>query len=161
MILRTIFGALTLSTLIACGSGDYIIAGRSQDPCLEEIPACPQTGFAECILDPRRYTERAFPGIFNFLVEVDANTEIEVVLLLAEQRDAGLQTQITWNEPGCSDSYSYESEGADLFAEARDTGLLMRKKEVLEDGEHLIEIDSDMQAWVLITVNYKDPDADI
>ena len=150
---RSITAAAVLGHLAACGGGGYTLKGRSRDPCLEEIPACPHAGFAECVLDPHRYAERRFPGIFNFLVDVDAGTELEVVLLLAEQRDAGITTQFTWNEPGCTDSYTQSTPGIDLFAEARNNGVLTRTQRLLEDGEHLIEIESDMQARALITVD--------
>lgn len=153
MALTPVAAIALVSLLGACGGGDFIIGGRSEDPCLESIPACPPKGYAQCIMDSSRYAEVTFPGFFSFLVNVDAKHELEVVLLLAEQRDAGFETQITWWEPGCSDAYTYNSEGADLFYEARDTGVLTRKMRVEVKGEHLIEIESDMQALVLITSN--------
>lgn len=143
-----------LVPLVACGGGGYSISGRSHDPCLEEIPACPHAGFAECSLDPHRYAERRFPGVFNFLVDIDAGSEVGVMLVFVEQADTGMTTQITWNEPGCTDSYTVNIEGADLFAESRDIGVISREQAFTEGGEHLIEVDSDMQAVVLITVDF-------
>jgi hypothetical protein len=147
-------GAAWLGVALAlggCGGGDYIIAGRHLDPCLENLPACTRAS-ASCVLDPATYAEQRFPGVFSFLVDVDAGNELEVLIFFAEQNDAGQQTQIVWNEPGCSDQTVYNSGGADLFYEARDVGVLSRKAEIKEDGEHLLEIDSDMRALTLITV---------
>jgi len=135
-----------------CSGGDYIIAGRNLDPCLENLPACTRAS-ASCVLDPGTYAEQDFPGIFNFLVDIDAGNELEILMFFADQNDAGQETQIVWNEPGCSDQTVYNSQGADLFYEARDVGVLSRKAKMKEDGEHLVEIDTDMRAKVLITVN--------
>jgi len=138
--------------LVACdpASEEAFIAGKAFDPCLQTIPACPGL-FGSCTLDQTRYTRVQFPGQIRFMVNANGGHHIEVQLFLSKQRDAGLSTQIFWNEPGCSDVYDYDSEGRDLFEEAEDTNLIIEKKEVLESGEHLIEIFSDMQADVLIS----------
>jgi len=151
-LLRLALALLLTTALTGCGQGGYALSGRSEDPCLEEIPACPHAGFASCVLDIHTYALRTFPGVFNFLVDADADAEVEVVLLMAEQQDSGLVTQITWNEPGCTDSFTDTTEGVDLFKETEDNGVIERSRKVVEDGEHLIEIESDMQAVVLITV---------
>lgn len=143
---------LLLALLSGCGNGDYIISGRSENPCLETIPACPGR-YAECVLDPGSYAEREFPGQLTFLVDVEAEHDLEVVLFFAEQRDTGFETSIEWNEPGCADAYFYDSQGADLFAEAKGTSVITRTQKLQETGEHLVEILSDMQALVLVTVN--------
>ena len=140
-----------------CGAGGYILSGRANNPCIEEISVCPYTGFAECSLNPRSYAERILPGIFNFIAEADAGEDLEVVLVFADQREAGIATQITINEPGCDDSHTFDSDGIDLFAEARDQAVFEFRETMLESGEHLIEIDSDMQAIVLVTVNVYAP----
>ena len=143
---------LTMFVLAACDptSEDAFIAGRAFDPCLQSIPACPGL-FASCTLDETRYARATFPGEFRFLVKAEAGHEINVVVFLAQQRDSGLDTQIFWNEPGCSDVYRYDSEGRDLFELAEETNIIEEKQTVFEGGEHLIEIFTDMQADVLIT----------
>ena len=145
--------AAALGTASGCSGGGYAIAGRSLDPCLETIPACQPPNQAACVLSATRYAEYWFPGLFQFLVDVERGHEMEVVLFFAEQREPGNATSITWNAPGCSDAEFWDSEGADLFFEARDVGSITRRSVATQTGEHLIQIDSDMQALVLITVN--------
>ncbi len=134
------------------------IAGRGYVTCLESLPACPGQS-AACVLDGDSYTEKPFPGVFSFLVEAPAGAEIEVQIYLKEQRDAGLSTLIFWNEPGCSDVYTYDSRGEDLFLEAEETKVIERREKIHEGGEHLVEINSDMQAHTLIGVDVIEPDS--
>ena len=144
--------ALAGGALAGCDplSEEEFLRGRSYDPCLQTIPACPGL-FASCTLDETRYSRMTFPGEFRFLVRAEAGQDIAVVIFLAQQRDAGLQTLIYWNEPGCSEVYAYDSEGRDLFQESEETSLIEERRTMLETGEHLIEIFSDMQADVLIS----------
>ena len=139
-------------TLIGCDplSEEEFLRGRNLDPCLQTIPACPGL-FASCTLDESRYAKMSFPGEFRFLVRAEEGQEIEVILFFSQQRDAGMETLIFWNEPGCSDVYAYDSEGRDLFDETEETSQFEKKRTMLETGEHLIEIFSDMQADILIS----------
>lgn len=140
--------------LAACdpGAEAEFTRGKALDACLQTIPACPGQ-YAACVLDSSRYAERRFPGAFSFLVDAPPEAEIEIAMFLRDQRDAGFDTRIFWNEPGCSDVHVFESEGRDLFTEAEDTGIIFKKETVYEGGEHLIEIISDMQANVLVSVD--------
>jgi hypothetical protein len=143
---------LLVAALAACdpSSEEEFTKGRSYDPCLQTIPACPGL-VGRCTLDGSRYARQTFPGDFRFMVNANAGHIIQVLLYFADQRDAGLSTQIFWNEPGCSEVYVFDSEGRNLFAETEDLNLFTEKREVAETGEHLIEIFSDMQAEVLVT----------
>jgi len=143
--------ALLGATSCSAGSAADFMSGRGLDPCIQALPACPGLR-AECVLDDTRYTERTFPGDFRFLVRAEPDSKIEIDLYLTQQRDAGLTTRIDWNEPGCADVYTYDSGGRDLFAEAADTSIISKKQTIREGGEHLIEIQSDMQAKVLVGV---------
>ncbi len=150
---------LALAAACDAGSENAFIAQRGLDPCIQVLPACPGMR-AECVLDDARYTRRTFPGDFRFLVRADALSRIEVLLFLSEQRDAGVDTRIDWNEPGCADVYTYESGGRNLFEEAEKDSTIRKSKTVYEGGEHLIEVISDMQAKVVIAVEVTEPESE-
>jgi len=153
-------GSLALVLLVvsaaACNpnSEEAFTRGKSLVACLQNIPACPAGGFAACTLNETMYTEQRFPDAspFRFLVSALARETIAVTLFFKTEQGVGLDTRIFWYEPGCADVYSYESQGADLFAEAEEENTITRKERVYEGGDHLVEIFSDMQAVVLITV---------
>jgi hypothetical protein len=140
------------------GAEAEFIRDKALDACVQVIPACPGQ-YAACVLSDSRYAEVRFPGAFSFLVNADPESQIEVLIFLREQRDAGFDTRIYWNEPGCSDVYIYESQGRDLFDEAEDTSVIAKKEKVFDGGEHLIEIISDMQAKTLVTVDVIEPES--
>lgn len=146
---------LLAAGLLAAGcdptSSKEFTAGRSLNPCLEIIPACPGA-VAACVLDQTQYAKLSFPGSFQFLVTARSGERIDVQMFFVEQRDAGLSTEIYWNEPGCSEAYEWRSEGTNLFVEAADTNVFNQARTVYETGEHLVEIFSDMNAQVLVTV---------
>ena len=123
-------------------------------PCLQHIPACPSL-YASCALNSTTYARERFPDAspFRFLVDALPRESIEITIFFVEQQDAGLDTRILWYEPGCSDIYVYKSEGADLFAEAKDSNTISRKETVYEGGDHLNEIFTDIQAEVDIAVD--------
>jgi hypothetical protein len=50
----------------------------------------------------------------------------------------------------------YSSEGRNIFEEAGEELVFARTQRIEEDGEHLIEILSDMQAEVLVRVNLQE-----
>jgi hypothetical protein len=154
-------GTLLLLSLSGCYPGPEaeFTRDRALDACVQVIPACPGQ-YAACALDDSRYAEVTFPGAFSFIVDADPESQIEVQIFLREQRDAGFETLIYWNEPGCSDVYLYESQGRDLFAEAEDTSVIAKKQRIFEGGEHLIEIISDMQALTLVSVDVIEPEAE-
>lgn len=156
--MRLALAFLLLLTACDPGSEDAFTQGRALDSCVQSINACPgQT--ATCVLDDNRFTRTQFPGSLSFMVEADPESEIEVLIYLSEQQDAGFSTRIYWYEPGCSDVYVYDSAGRDLFEEAEETNIIQKKEKVYEGGEHLIEINSDMQAKVVVAVNVIEPES--
>jgi hypothetical protein len=153
-----LFAVVTLLGLSGCVAGleDQFTSGRSEEFCIQSIPAC--AGYrAKCTLDPTRYAEISFPGQFEFLVQAQPEDQIQVQIFILNGRDAGLSTNIEWNEPGCADSYFYESGGLDIFEASRETKVFAQTKTVYEDGEHLIVIESDMNAEVFVSVDIIEP----
>jgi hypothetical protein len=152
---------LTLVTVAALAAGcnptseDSFLQGRGLNPCLEVIAACPGV-WAKCVLDVDNYARTTFPGAIRFMAHADPEVEIEVAIYLMSQRDAGVSTQIYWNEPACSDVYTYDSGGANLFEEASDH-VVRKRMRVHQGGDHLIEIVSDMQCISDVTVDLIEP----
>jgi hypothetical protein len=152
--------ALAALIVVACAgcdpnSEDAFTQGRGYHPCFEVIPSCPGQ-YAACVLDDDNYTYADFPGSISFVTSADPEVEIEVMMYLTDQRDAGISTLIYWNEPGCTDVYSYDSAGRNLFQDANDH-IIRERKTVRHGGEHLIEIISDMQAHVDLAVRRIEP----
>jgi len=154
---RPILLALLAALCAACNptSEDNFLAGRGQNPCLEVIPACPGQ-WAACVLDTGNYRRTTFPGAIRFMTRADPEVEIEVAMYLMDQRDAGVSTQIYWNEPACADAYTYDSGGANLFEEATDH-VLRKRMRVHQGGDHLIEIVTDMQCIADVTIELIEP----
>ena len=91
------------------------------------------------------------------MVAARPEEEVAITLFFVTQADAGLDTRILWYEPGCSDVYSYESEGRNLFEEAEETNTITRTKRVFDGGDHLMEIFTDLQAETIVTVEVSVP----
>lgn len=148
---------LFLSALLAlsCGYGEGsdtceedveaclndFIAGAEQDACMDNVPLCQTT--AGCSMDDTKYVEGNFPGFVNFAVTTSADATIVVRLFLKTQGHPGENTEINWYEPGCSESYTYESMGADVFAVAGADRVFEQEQQVSQEGLHLVEIYSD------------------
>jgi hypothetical protein len=145
--------AVALSLLGGCApdSEDAFVAGRNLDPCIQALPACPGL-YAGCALDEGNFTRQTLPGDIRFLVRADPETDIVIEMFLKNEHNAGVSTLIYWNEPGCSDVYTFDSGGRDLFEEA-DGHILRKSKRVHEGGLHLVEIVSDMQVDATIAVS--------
>lgn len=144
--------------LIACdpNSEGAFRAGRSVDPCIESIPACPNE-FAQCILDEGVLAEFEFPGVFKFLADARPDDRIQVEIFFLQQQDSGLFTEIAWHEPGCSDLYIWDSEGRNIFDLVDQRNVFSERKRIFEGGEHLVTIDSDMVARTLIRIEIIEP----
>jgi hypothetical protein len=130
---------LCLLAGLGCGvdEGDFI-AGADYEPCMGNVPACNRT--AGCILGETKYTQGHFPGMVSFVVTTPADTFVEVSLFFKTRTHPGDDTEITWYEPGCSSSFRWESQGADLFAQAGSDRVFSKEHQLRQAGDHLIEI---------------------
>ena len=149
--------ALLLAALsVACGvsEGDFI-AGADYDPCESNIPICRQT--AGCAMGENKYIEGDFPGYANFLVTTPADTTIVVKLFFKTRQHPGEDTEIIWYEPGCFDSFNYESKGDDIFAKAGGDRVFAQEHMVQREGDHLIEIFCDARTHYFARVELKTP----
>lgn len=159
LFLSLLFFAGSLSMGCARDPIEEFTNDRAEDPCVQSIPACPPGLSAECILDRGRYARRTFPNDspFRFFVDAVQGADITISMIFVRKEFVGLETSILWYEPGCVDLQTWESGGVDLFREAEEQGVLAQTRTALSDGEHLIEVFSDMQAEVLIRTDVDDP----
>jgi hypothetical protein len=153
-----------VAVLALCGAAcdpnslENHVKGRSLAPCVQHIPACASL-YAACELNDTTYAQVDFPADspFRFVVAARPEEQIAVTLFFVAPADAGLDTRILWYEPGCSDVYSYESEGRNLVEEAEETGTVTREQVVYDGGDHLIEIFTDLQSETVVTVEVSVP----
>jgi hypothetical protein len=138
--------------LSACdpSSQDAFTRGLAYNPCIQSLYACAGGLTATCELNSTMYAQAYFPGSFRFMAPASAGNVIDIWLYLVSQRDAGTLTTFAWYEPGCTDAQTQMVAGVNLFDEAQDTHTVDRSAIVSADGDHLVEIQSDMQATALV-----------
>ncbi len=146
---------LSCMWLLCCTAEDVFIGDRVYDPCDGNWPVCSYR--AGCNLNEREYLAGTFPGSRRFIVETEAEATIRVTIFYKEEISPGSDTEIHWYEPGCFERYSYTSEGADLFREAGNTGLLEKERTVYRPGDHLVEVFSDAVASYLLRIDVFEP----
>lgn len=129
------------------------LAGAEQDACMSNVPVCQTT--AGCAMDETKYIQGHFPGFINFAVTTPADTTIVVKMFFETCNHPGEATEIDWYEPGCSESYAYESLGADVCAVAGEDRVFEQEQAVLEEGAHLVEIYSDATTDYYLRVELK------
>ncbi len=156
LLARLLVGCSALMLLCACGvsEGDFI-ADADPDPCESNVSIC-QTS-AGCIMGESKYLEGDFPGFRSFVVTTPADTGIKVKLFFKSLVHPGEDTEIIWYEPGCADSFTWESMGADIFSKAGADRVFSQEHEVRMAGDHLIEIYSDATTHYFVRVELDTP----
>ena len=129
---------------------DAFIAGAELEPCSSTVEICQVT--AGCVLAEDEYLAGSFPGFRNFVVRTPDRATLAIRLFFEERRHPGEVTEIIWFEPGCADSEKYDSNGADIIAEAGDGREFIRSALMQRAGDHLIEIYSDAHVQYLLRV---------
>lgn len=138
--------------LLGCGEGALgnFASGLDLDRCEDTFPVCQTT--AGCLLGEGRYIEGRFPGQKQFIVPAPADAVVRVEVFFTDQSAAGVDTEIRWHEPGCFETYRWNSEGRDIFLLAGPNRVLSQSQQVLQGGDHLVEILSDAVADYLLRV---------
>jgi hypothetical protein len=129
------------------------IDGAQHDPCMANAPVCQTT--AGCVMDETKYIEGHFPGFINFIVNTTANATIVVRIFFETRGHPGEDTEIIWYEPGCSEAYSYESAGVDIFEIAGEDRVFEQEQTVLQEGSHLVDVYSDSTTHYYLRVETK------
>lgn len=142
-MIRAAGTALLGVALAGCGAGSLgnFTDGATLERCDDTFPVCETT--AGCVLGEGRYIEGRFPGQRQVIVSAPAGGVISVQIFFLDQTAAGVDTEIRWHEPGCFDTYRWSSEGQDIFILAGDSRVLEESQQVVESGDHLVEVFSD------------------
>jgi hypothetical protein len=146
---------ISLLTLLsaACSDAESVFTnGRAQVRCDGTLPVCSTS--AGCVLDDTNFAQSAFQlgGTTRVIVRTAGPADLEVALFFRTEESPGTDTEISWYEVGCSQSYTAQSAGRDVFVEAGTDRVFKRSQKVTTAGDHLVEIFSDAQAEVLLRV---------
>lgn len=138
---RAAWLALVLSWS-GCSEESTFTIGRDPLVCEASIPtACETT--ARCTLDTSHYIQGRFPGSERFIVRTDGAAKLNFEVLLLNQKTPGSEFILTVHEPNCSDRYTYDSGGRDLYRLADVNGVLQIPMSVARAGDHFVELVSD------------------
>ncbi|MBJ6761096.1 hypothetical protein JGU66_10005 [Myxococcaceae bacterium JPH2] len=149
---QMVVSVLSLAMMSACGgSREQFIGPRVLDACNASWPVCSQ--IAGCILGPESYAEGRFPGSTQLIVQVPEASTIKVHFYLEEVTAAGEETAIVFQEEGCRSRKREAITGKLAIDSMEKFGEFTREADVTGVGDHLIQIQSDMQARYVVKVD--------
>lgn len=138
---------------VACvSSEDAFVGARLERLCTQSIPVCDVQ--ASCVLDPKSYVDKRFPGGLRLIVRTthEAST-LTLRLQLQTEEAPGTELVVEAWRSDCNDVTSRTLADVDLFAVAGDDRVLSWELPLDGRGDHLIEVRSDMTADYLLTVD--------
>jgi hypothetical protein len=143
---------------LSCQTGaEAFVDDRLMSICDEAYQICDLP--AGCVLDRNHYIEGAFPGSRRFVVVTESrDVKIVVRIFFESQVATGTQLIVRAYEPNCSVDTAKAQvimENVDIFKKAGDDRMLDFELAVADEGEHLIEINSDASAEYLIVFTQK------
>lgn len=115
-----------------------------QDKCDQSWPICDT--FSGCLLGPQSYVEGRFPNRGKFAVQVPEPSVVRVHVFLEDIGAAGEQTSFIFYEDRCRSKTRIDATGKAFVAESQRSGEFVREADLLGEGDHLIEFESDAQA---------------
>ncbi len=123
--------------------------GRLETLCAGALPVCNVR--AGCVLDGGNFARGTFPGAQRYVVRTDRpDQRLSVRLLLSDERYPGTELLVQIYGPGCGETEQAHLVDVDFFRRAGDDGILEFTLALPEEGDHLLELFSDMSAgWVL------------
>jgi hypothetical protein len=142
-----------LSLVVAAGCGgtrEDFIGGRVKDACDAEWPVCSQV--AGCILGAESYIEGRLPGEAQFIVQLKEASMVRVRMFLEDVVAAGEETVMTFHEEGCRARIREPATGRTVLDFAEKVGEFSREAELTGVGDHLVEVESDLQARYVLKV---------
>lgn len=147
--------ALALFASAQCGclfsdAGGFA-SGRSENVCDSTVPVCDTS--AGCVLDGDHYLTGDFPGARRFIVRTTGEADITVTLYFEGAKSPGADTDIFLFEAGCTEQFSYQSAGRDIFREAGPDLTFNWSTHVYQEGDHLVTVDSDALSGYLLKVD--------
>ncbi len=143
---------LFASLVVGCGGArEDFIGARVKDACGEAWPVCSRV--AGCILGPESYSEGRFPGRQQLIVQLKEASTVKVSLYLEDATAAGRETVVQFHEEGCRARIRRATEGRAVLDATERQGAFTQEAELTGVGDHLIEVESDMQARYLVKVD--------
>ena len=138
--------------LCGCSSSrDDFIGARVLDACNGSWPVCNVT--ASCYIGNESYIQGRFPGNGKVIVRLDQPSEIKVSFYFDNLSAVGTLTSIVWYETGCTGSIRSDVDGQTVATESNQTGVYERSANLLENDEHLVSFQSDLEATYLMKVD--------
>ncbi|HEX8699711.1 MAG TPA: hypothetical protein VF815_12785 [Myxococcaceae bacterium] len=150
---RTQAVVLVLLALVMAACGDTrtdFIGSRVKDACNAEWPVCSQV--AGCILGAESYIEGRLPGEVQFIVQLKEASTVRVRMFLEEVVAAGEETVMTFHEEGCRARIREPATGRTVLDFAEQVGEFSREAELTGAGDHLVEVESDLQGRYVLKV---------
>jgi hypothetical protein len=146
-----LLGALGLVLAVGCGgTRTDFIGSRAKDMCDAQWPVCSRV--AGCILGAESYMEGRLPGRAQFIVQLQEASTVRVRLFLEDVLAAGEETVMTFHEEGCRARVRAPASGRTVLDFAEKVGEFSREAELTGVGDHLVELDSDLQARYVLKV---------
>jgi hypothetical protein len=142
-----------LSLVVAAGCGGTrtdFIGSRAKDACDAEWPVCSRV--AGCILGAESYMEGRLPGKAQFIVQLKEASTVRVRMFLEDVVAAGEETVMTFHEEGCRARIREPATGRTVLDFAEKVGEFSREAELTGVGDHLVEVESDLQARYVLKV---------
>ena len=140
--------------LTLCGCLDdesTFTQGRLEDPCNGSIPICRTQ--AACVLEQDEYFRGTFPGGVRKIVRNDTDkTTLVVRILLTEPLFPGTELLIQAYSPGCGQFKEAHVQDIDLFNFAGDDRTMEFQLDLEGQGDHLLEIFSDMSSDYILAI---------
>lgn len=145
-----VYGAIFLS---ACQTAEEeFVSGKLLSLCDDAYWLCDVP--AGCNLDSNHYVEGAFPGVRRVVVETDeTDMDVQVRLYFTNAITGGTELLVQLYESDCildrqmGQGYMVD---VDILDEAGDDRVLIFDLHVMQEGEHVLEIYSDMTSEFLL-----------
>ncbi|MBN2718849.1 MAG: hypothetical protein JXX14_23590 [Deltaproteobacteria bacterium] len=142
-----------LPVLVSCQTAEEaFVQDRLHAVCDEAYWQCGlPTG---CILDSNHYADGAFPGIRRVVVTTEENDmDVQVRVFIGDALGGGTEMLVQLYETDCTLDRELGKErlvDVDLIEEAGDDRVLIFNLHVMQAGEHVLELYSDMTAEILL-----------
>jgi hypothetical protein len=121
-----------------------------KDACDAQWPVCSRV--AGCILGAESYIEGRLPGQAQFIVQLKEASTVRVRMFLEDVVAAGEETVVTFHEEGCRARTREPATGRTVLDFAEKVGEFSREAELTGVGDHLVELESDLQARYVLKV---------
>lgn len=147
---------LAVPALSGCVEQDSIFTqGRIQTTCNGAIPICDSR--AACVVGDDVYVDGTFPGGQKTIVRTQTDKNRLIVrFLLREMLNPGTEILVRAHSPSCNYFDDQHPQDVDLFERAGDDRVLEFQLNLRGEGDHLLEIFSDMAADYTMTTTVQD-----